>query len=1044
MNSDNQTPNKSKGSHDNVIDGIILTAVSLILALILFGAFGKAGNYVADFLCGIFGYAIYGITFGMLTIGALRFFNYTPNARITTIIGAVLIFILFILIFQVVTSKEYLAGYGAYLKSCYTQANTAGGALFGLIVYPVAKLNDIFAIVLFSLLLVGAFVLTFFVQITKMPIFKAISPKIRDSQFPINQANATKETKEITSDLNISLIDGRVPSDKIGKTRKQTGHESIRSIEELDRLNMRGQADEDVVVLQRDQQVAPKKLPKPTSKQDLQDILESELPPCTIEEVDSAISRLGIGESKPEPKNIVDGEYDRETAARLLYDADGLELKRAKKKIEFTDEDRTYTSNYKTAQIEENLKHLGHGDKQHSVQDGATKPNTNAPSVSQQISEVIKQSDDEYYTAVDEDDTVQKNIEPPRIDNLSVGGSEKPCSLATDPYAELNSQEAQDLTARGTEATESFADKLQHEESLRIAKEQEEKAKARTFKDELQRRKEELERKRKERSDKGGSHVNPSVAIPEYTAPTFGRGVNFGLPNTDSAIEKPIVQVKNDEKRATVAEPNAPYKAPPIALLNNYIATPPESEDFSEKIDKLEETLRNFGIDAKVVNIVTGPTFTRLELQMPAGISVSKINTYANDISMCLEAESVRLQTPIPGKNLFGVELPNKSRGVVGLKDLFNSPKFNNNKHAISFAVGQDCDGEQYVIDLAKTPHMLIAGATGAGKSVCINTLICSIIYKYSPSEVKLALVDPKQVELSRYNGLPHLLVEESIYAKDKVINLLDWTIDEMEARYSLLKSKRSTGIVEFNDLAAKNGEAKLPYIVVIIDEVSDIVMSFKKEFEERVVRIAQKARAAGIVLILATQRPSVDVITGIIKANLPSRMAFAVASQVDSKTILDVGGAEKLLRNGDMLYVAGTDPRPVRIQGAFVSNEEVNAICEYVRANNVAEFDEAIAEAINRTKQSEAAKSGGGEMVGMSSAEKDKMFVLCLKYVIETGDCSSSKLMRRYGLGFQRAARLVDTMVELGYVAKLDNKKYEISLSMEEFMRIYGDFDLS
>ncbi len=453
--------------------------------------------------------------------------------------------------------------------------------------------------------------------------------------------------------------------------------------------------------------------------------------------------------------------------------------------------------------------------------------------------------------------------------------------------------------------------------------------------------------------------------------------------------------------------------------------------------------MSEFGIDAKVNRVVTGPTFSRLELVMPKGIPVKRVLSYVDDIAMCLEVKSVRCQIPIPGKNAFGVEIPNEKRGKVGLKSVIQSEKFAHSKHKLAFAVGQNCDGENFTADLSAMPHLLIAGATGAGKSVCLNSLIVSLLYKYTPEELRLLLVDPKQVELNMYNRIPHLLIPEAVSDKDRTLNLLDWAIEEMEMRYTMFKDRRVQKITDYNAIIDPKKEEKLPYIVIIIDEVGDFMMVMKKELEERIVRLTQKARAAGIHLILATQRPSVDVITGTIKANLPARIAFAVSSFVDSKTILDQGGAEKLLRYGDMIFSDGVND-PERLQGTLIEGEEVNAICDYVRDNNECYFDKDIEEYILNTNNNAGANPAQTSFGEGSSGEQDELFVKALYNVVTTGAVSISKLQRKFGIGFPRAARLVDTMEELGYIgASKDNKQREILIDMPTLRSKYGDCSL-
>ena len=597
-----------------------------------------------------------------------------------------------------------------------------------------------------------------------------------------------------------------------------------------------------------------------------------------------------------------------------------------------------------------------------------------------------------------------------------------------------NSEKVEDKTANHNEIND-FSELLRQKKLEREKREMEEKLSSHLVED-FNPSVEEVKR-RQERSDKGGTHQ-------------MGTGVKFNLqesniPKLDAFNGKVKEELSEEEKLEQRLESKpqrtAPYKYPPIELLRDYDSSP-DKEDFTEKIEKLENTLLSFNIDAKVINVVQGPTFTRLELQMPKGVSVNKIANYVNDIAMCLEVISVRCQIPIPGKNAFGVEIPNKVRGTVGLKSIITSEAFKNNKHKLSFVVGQDCDGNNYVSDLTKMPHLLIAGATGAGKSVCLNSLICSLLYKYSPDDLRLLLVDPKQVELNMYNKIPHLLIPNAVCDKDRALNLLDWAIDEMELRYRMFSTKRVQNIADYNDYAIANNHEKLPYIVIIIDEVGDFMVSIKKELEERIVRLTQKARAAGIVLILATQRPSVDVITGTIKANLPSRIAFAVASMTDSKTILDYSGAEKLLRNGDMLFMEATAPEPVRIQGTFISGGEVNSICDYIRDNNEAIFDADIEEAIMKNKS--AGGNADDAPLTLDGVELDEKFFEALYFVVETGAVSITKLQRRFGFGFPRAARIVDSMEELGFIGNgKDGKQKEVLIDMQTLREKYGDMKI-
>ena len=509
--------------------------------------------------------------------------------------------------------------------------------------------------------------------------------------------------------------------------------------------------------------------------------------------------------------------------------------------------------------------------------------------------------------------------------------------------------------------------------------------------------------------------------INTYTTPKFV--------NTKTEVK----EVKKPVRRPTK------YVKPPIDLLKIYKNDDDNIEDYTHKAEMLEETLASFKVPAKVISVTKGPAFTRFELQMPQGISVKRVLAFADDISMTLKAQgAVRIETPIPGKNAFGVEVPNDHISTVGLRDIIESYSFESSKSLLSFALGLDITGEGKVAKLDKMPHLLVAGSTGSGKSVCLNSLIISLLYKASPDDLRIILIDPKRVEFTLYNGLPHLLVPNVVTEPDKAISAFTWSIDEMERRFGLFSKYRVRNLDEFNALdEVLNGyEEKLPYIVIIVDELADLMSINKKELEEKIIRIAQKSRAAGIHLVLATQRPSVDVITGIIKANLPSRIAFSVSSFVDSKTIIDQGGAEKLLGKGDMLYSPVDAPDPIRLQGAFISNQEVDDIIEFIKHNNETYFDSDIEDAMFSKKSSFYDASGPN-----SNEEFDPLLKDVLRIVIKTGNISISKVQRMFGLGFPRAGKIVDQMVKAGFISEPDDSKNRtIFVTQQEFEERFGE----
>lgn len=473
------------------------------------------------------------------------------------------------------------------------------------------------------------------------------------------------------------------------------------------------------------------------------------------------------------------------------------------------------------------------------------------------------------------------------------------------------------------------------------------------------------------------------------------------------------------------------YSFPNTNLLNNNGRTKLNSSDKKELIDsadKLTETLSSFGVDANVVEVTKGPSVTRFELQPSPGVKVSKIVNLADDIALGLAASGVRIEAPIPGKAAVGIEVPNKKQTPVFLREVLDSNDFKESDQKLAFALGKDITGTCVVGDLSKMPHTLIAGATGSGKSVCINSLIISLLYKYSPKDVKLLMIDPKVVELNVYNGIPHLLIPVVTDPK-KAAAALNWAVNEMTRRYKLFSDTGVRNIDSYNALYEKgNTEEKLPYVVIIVDELADLMMVCANEVEDYIGRLAQMARAAGMHLVIATQRPSVDVITGVIKANIPSRISFAVSSQIDSRTILDSSGAEKLLGRGDMLYSPMGSNKPLRVQGCFISEEEVEKVVDFIK-NDEKEtiYEESILEHINN--ESEGRQVEGGE-------ECDELLPEAIQLVVDFEQASTSFLQRRLRVGFNRASRIMDELEERGIISPKDGSRpRQVLVTKEELM---------
>ena len=483
--------------------------------------------------------------------------------------------------------------------------------------------------------------------------------------------------------------------------------------------------------------------------------------------------------------------------------------------------------------------------------------------------------------------------------------------------------------------------------------------------------------------------------------------------------EEKVKQVLQLEHTLTVEDEH--YEFPPVQLLaeGDKKAIKGGKKAVADTATRLQKTLYSFGVSAKVENVSVGPAITRYELKPAEGVRVSKIANLADDIALSLAAETIRIEAPIPGKQAVGIEVPNKENEIVPLRDIIDSDSFKNHKSKLAFALGKDVAGEEVVTDIAKMPHVLIAGSTGSGKSVCINTLIASIIYKAKPSEVKLVMVDPKVVELSVYNGIPHLLIPVVTDPK-KAAGALAWAVQEMVNRYSLFASKNVRDIKGYNSALEEEGEGqKLPQIVIIIDELSDLMMVSPKDVEDSICRLAQMARAAGMHLVIATQRPSVDVITGIIKANIPSRIAFAVSSQVDSRTILDMAGAEKLLGKGDMLFYPAGAPKPTRIQGAFISDKEVEKIVDFIKNNGEATYNDDILQQIENSNSTDKEIDSQDE-----DDNTDPLLMEAIDVVVETGQASTSFIQRRFKVGYARAGRIIDQMEERGIISGFQGSK--------------------
>lgn len=557
----------------------------------------------------------------------------------------------------------------------------------------------------------------------------------------------------------------------------------------------------------------------------------------------------------------------------------------------------------------------------------------------------------------------------------------------------------------------------------------------------------------------------PSEAkLEDVLDPLTQKAVDAGMP-LDRAVtagrrmatedEDPITpqeHIENQISETAAAPPRIiQYHMPTLDLLDPPKPQPRSRQEIKyeleEKANRLLETLHSFKVEAKIINITQGPSVTRFELQPGFGVKVSKITGLTDDIALSLAAPGVRIEAPIPGKSAIGIEIPNRAPSPVPIREVLESEKFQSFQSKTAFALGKDIAGNCVVADIAKFPHVLIAGQTGSGKSVCINSLILSILFKSKPDEVKLIMVDPKMVELGIYNGIPHLLIPVVTDPKHAA-GALNWAVGEMQNRYSLLKDNNVRNLKGYNALMEEKGEpeSKLPEIVIIIDEFADLMMAAKNEVEDAINRLAALARAAGMYLVIATQRPTVNVITGVIKANIPSRIAFNVTSQIDSRTILDAPGADKLLGRGDMLYNPSGAMKPMRIQGNFVSDQEIERVIDFIKGQYEADYDAEIIENIQREQERVTANLEGGNAAGAQeddmtrsgSEARDELFIQAVEMVLDNGQASVAMFQRRFKIGYQRAARLIDQMEERRIIGPYEGTKpRQVLISRQEFLEM-------
>lgn len=1008
--------NKNMNTRSNQIyNSLMVIGVLLLLNLVLFGAFGKSGEVVKKFLLGSFGFSIYAVGIAGLLAGLLMLFGAKSKVSGKIVFTYILVLILLNVMFHLATTRAYSSlSYADYCKYCYTSALSAGGVVSAWVLYPLVKIYP-FAMVIIALVIVGLIAILIVGQANSELEFKFFQ-KGNKNKNKIRKNSGGDPMLAIEEDdeqkiLYNGTINGKPLPVNFGKAKGANG--LYTPIDKLDEL-----CDKAPEVEEENYEflVQPSDVDKELSKKrkEALDILyakdDSYFSMASGEgmqiDVSKTVSELNINNNRNSAikNNKVNNQENTEksdgTAEGNKFDDPKyyhyFNDHRRKGVVRPTEEpsenisseniiDDSYIDDMELAfnkQLQNNSLSIDDLLSDDNIQDD------NLNSKDNNYSNCTSQSNNTAYNNLGNSD---KSFNNNSIDNASN-------KSAIDDFE--NDDYVEDMTISSSQSHESFLDRLNE-----IARNNKEKAVKDLF-----------SKTNSDDSNGNISKVNNNSNVNNSANNNNGMGVY------DSHINQAFGVTPPKKKKRTK------YITPDINCLKDYEENVVDSTNIDEKIEILERKMKENGIDITVVNIVRGPRFWRIEFSTNAPLA--KVGAKEKDITMWLSLKSIRLILPIPGTPFCGVEIPNQKSGTVGLKAVINSPEFNNTKEgSLCFALGKDIDNKCYVPDICKFPHGLIAGSTGAGKSVGLNTMLCSMLYKYSPDQLRMILVDPKEVEFNIFSDIPHLLIPQIISDEKKTINALRWAVTEMDRRYTLLKNNQVTNIEQYNEEIADNVNVeKLPFILIVVDEVGDIILSsVGKIFDALIKKLAAKSRAAGIHLILATQRPTVDVITGTIKANLPTRIAFAVTSSIDSTSILDTMGAEKLLRNGDMLFKDTTDGVLYRVQGCFIHTSEVRAIVTQVKQNNECEYDPAIAEAIFMEESEPEVELD--EDSKKHSQFPDELCPIVLDMCLSIKNVSISLLQRKFSLGFPRAGKIFDWLKDSNYI-KADGKGYTFVLT--------------
>jgi len=924
----------------------LISIFSALLLLVLFDFF----EIFSILMLGTFGLLFYPICLFFIFLGILLIINKPIKASKTLIILSVIWIGIFVLIMQMLTSKDIDLGFKFYLTTTFKHNVTAGGVVFGVLLYPLYYLtHNVATYVLLAIMLIT--ITAFIIDRIRFEI------KSKPSSITVTDKNSN-------SDEDIEFVENEYEEEVSLESHLPNKKSEL--------------IDDDIFIQDDEDEFESLNKPQNRTIRDLETIAEASKLAPDIEQSENVVMQTP---NNNRPEIIVHDESMDFGHNSFIENSN----KNIVKTREIIDEDSKDNERKQAA-----LQYLNITKGKFLAKD--------MPKGIDNVAPVSENQNSSQVSSINQGTIKQLNNEG-KLDKLS-GLTQKINAISnSQPQSQIDDIYDPNLTK--STFNNNF---VQGPQQITIP-----------------------------------SHIqNNDRFMPEAAKKVYTGEMNENIvtPTGPKVVQEHILDVKPKSQNKGYNKPPRVYNRPPTDLLVKY-STQIENDNaiMQEKANKIVETLENFKINTKVINAIKGPTFTRYELQMAPGISVNTINPRINDLSMALESKC-RVQVPIPNKNAFGIEVPNKKRVTVGLRDIIESSNFQNSKSPLTIALGKDISNECKVACIDKLVHTLVAGSTGSGKSVCLHTILISLLYKSGPDDLKLLLVDPKMVEFAMYNKLPHMLIPNAITDCDKAVMALNWLVEEMERRYARLSSVSTRNIEGYNESPeVKSGQLpKMYYIVMVFDEVGDYMAIAKKEIEEKVVRLAAKSRAAGIHLILTTQRPTVDVITGTIKTNLPSRIAFAVNSYNDSKTILESAGAESLLGMGDMLFVPKGSNDLERIQCAFVNDSELRNVINYIKENNDAEFDEEIEDQMFN-------KDTGFSPTNPNEETFDPMLKQCLKFFIKSNKASASSLQGYFAMGYPKANKIVLQMEKAGFISPGDhNNRRTLYMTAQDFEERFGE----